>query len=268
MLALQRPILSLDPEVFRRIDGDDASRNLVTRLHAALQGLDCGLIVCSSPEQAVALLIQGGRRAGTDPSPRDSGSDAFAEATVDAFHDDESQRSLVTLLFTDIVDSTGTAERLGDEAWHALRVRHHAIVRAQLATFRGREIDNAGDGFFATFDRPGRAVACALAIRSALTTIGVEIRAGVHIGECETVGAQVSGVAVHVAARVASIAQPGEVLVSSAVRDVLAGSGLEFSRGEWHDLKGLCGSRQLFALRRAAGTTTVANRRPVALDIR
>lgn len=253
MLALQRSISSPNRELSRTVDTDSSSRNLVARLNAALHGLDCGLIVCSSPEQAIALLLHGKPRAGMEPLPRDSGFGPFAGSNGEARRPEEPERSLLTLLFTDIVDSTGTAERLGDESWHTLLVRHHAIVRSQLATFRGREIDKAGDGFFATFDRPSRAVACAHAIRSALAAIGIEIRAGVHIGECETVGAQVSGVAVHVAARVASIAQPGEILVSSAVRDVLAGSRLEFSRGDWHDLKGLSGSRQLYALCCAAG---------------
>jgi class 3 adenylate cyclase len=168
-------------------------------------------------------------------------------------------RLLLTLLFTDIVESTQTAERLGDEGWRALLARHHAIVRAKLALFRGQEVDKAGDGFFATFERPGLAVCCAEAIRAALEEIGICVRAGIHAGECDTFDGEVTGVAVHVAARVASIAQPGEILVSSSLRDLLAGSGFEFADRDWHALKGLSGTRQLFALNGRQPVTTASS---------
>ncbi|MBT2301532.1 adenylate/guanylate cyclase domain-containing protein [Variovorax paradoxus] len=158
----------------------------------------------------------------------------------------EDDRALLTLMFTDIVDSSGHAQRLGDEAWSRLLERHHAIVRTQLAACRGREIDTAGDGFFASFDMPARAVRCALAIRNALQAIGIGIRIGLHTGECERLGDKVAGLAVHVAARIAACAATGEIVVSGTVRDLVMGSGLRFSGGECHALKGLCDEWRLY----------------------
>ncbi|WP_185879014.1 adenylate/guanylate cyclase domain-containing protein [Variovorax sp. MHTC-1] len=160
-------------------------------------------------------------------------------------------RVLLTMLFTDIVDSTQLAERLGDDGWRRLLMRHHAIVRMHLALFRGREIDTAGDGFFTTFDAPARAVRCAQAIRAALKAIGVEIRAGLHAGECELVGNKVVGLAVHVAGRVLGTAAPGEIRVSGTVKELVAGSGLKFSGGQWHELKGISDEWRVFTLRDA-----------------
>jgi class 3 adenylate cyclase len=159
----------------------------------------------------------------------------------------ESESVLLTLLFTDIVGSTEMAERLGDAEWSALLSRHHAIVRRQLEAFRGKEVDTAGDGFFATFDRPGQAVRFAAAARAALSAIGIAIRAGVHAGECDVTAGRVVGVAVHVAARVTQAAQSGEILVSNTVRELLAGSGLRFSSRERQALRGLSEARELFA---------------------
>ncbi|HEY2560538.1 MAG TPA: adenylate/guanylate cyclase domain-containing protein [Caldimonas sp.] len=158
------------------------------------------------------------------------------------------ERVLLTFLFTDIVASTETAERLGDHAWCRLLMEHHAIVRSQLARFGGIEMDTAGDGFFVVFDRPSRAMQFAAAVRSALAEIGLGIRVGVHAGECEIAGGRAEGVAVHVAARVAGVASQGEILVSSTVRDLLAGSELRFSGRDVHTFKGLAEPRFLFAL--------------------
>jgi class 3 adenylate cyclase len=159
-------------------------------------------------------------------------------------------RVLTTVLVTDIVGSTERATQLGDRAWSALVEDHNALVRAQLARFRGREIDTAGDGFLATFDGPARAVRCACAIVDAVRGLGLEVRAGVHTGECELVGDKVRGVAVHTGARVAALAGPGEVLVSSIVTGLVAGSGLRFEdRGE-HALKGLPGTWRTHAVLR------------------
>jgi class 3 adenylate cyclase len=159
-------------------------------------------------------------------------------------------RVLTTVLVTDIVGSTERAIKLGDRAWSALVEDHNALVRAQLAKFRGREIDTAGDGFLATFDGPARAVRCACAIVDAVRGLGLEVRAGVHTGECELVGDKVRGVAVHTGARVAALAGPGEVLVSSTVTGLVAGSGLRFEdRGE-HALKGLPGTWRTHAVLR------------------
>ncbi len=159
----------------------------------------------------------------------------------------EPDRVLATVLFTDIVGSTERAVKLGDRRWSELLDGHDAIVRRQLERYRGREVDTAGDGFFATFDGPARAVRCATSIRDAVGALGLEIRAGVHTGECELDGDNVRGVAVHTGARVSALAQPGEVLVSGTVRDLVSGSGLAFEdRGE-HALKGV-GTRQIYAV--------------------
>jgi class 3 adenylate cyclase len=159
----------------------------------------------------------------------------------------EPTRVLATVLFTDLVRSTELLGRVGDRSWAELLQRHHAVVRRELARFRGHEIDTAGDGFFAMFDGPARAIRCAVAIRDAVRELGLELRAGLHTGECELLGGTVAGIAVHTGARVASLAPPNEVLVSSTVRDLVSGSGIAFDdRGE-SELKGI-GSRRLFAV--------------------
>lgn len=161
----------------------------------------------------------------------------------------QTERVLTTVLFTDIVGSTELASRLGDSGWRALLERHHAAVRRELARFQGRELDTAGDGFFATFDGPARGVRAAVAIGESLRTLDLEIRAGLHTGECEISDGKVVGVAVSIGARIASLAGAGEVLVSSTVKDLVAGSGLHFEdRGE-HELKGLPDHWRVFAVR-------------------
>lgn len=145
-------------------------------------------------------------------------------------------RMLLSVLFTDLVDSTARARELGDTRWGELLAEHHALVRRQLELHKGREVKTTGDGFLATFDSPTRAVQCARAIREGLTRLGLEIRAGVHTGECELVGG-----AVHVASRMQSAAQPGEILVSGTVRDLIAGSGVRLEEQAAQELKGLDG---------------------------
>jgi class 3 adenylate cyclase len=160
----------------------------------------------------------------------------------------ESERVLATILFTDIVGSTERAATLGDSAWRQLLERHHAVVRRELARFQGRELDTAGDGFFAAFDGPARAVLATSAIRDSLRPLELEIRAGLHTGECEVSDGKVAGIAVSIGARIASLATPGEILVSSTVKDLVAGSDLHFEpRGE-HQLKGVPEPWHLFAL--------------------
>jgi class 3 adenylate cyclase len=160
------------------------------------------------------------------------------------------ERVLATILFTDIVGSTPMIERLGDRAWARLLREHNARIRAVIDRFRGREIDSAGDGFLALFDGAAKAVRAAAAMDPAISDLGIRVRAGVHTSEMEIVGGQARGVAVHTAARVASLAGPGEVLVSGTTRDLLDGSGLLLEpRGE-HELKGLSGARPIFAVRR------------------
>ncbi len=159
----------------------------------------------------------------------------------------QQDRFLATVLFTDLVRSTERLRELGDHDWAELLRRQQAAVRRELERFRGREIDTAGDGFFATFDGPARAIRCALAIREASRALGLDLRAGLHSGECETLGDKVTGIAVHTGARIAALAAANEVLVSSTVCDLVSGSGISFEdRGE-HDLKGI-GTRHLFAV--------------------
>ena len=161
-------------------------------------------------------------------------------------------RALATVLFTDIVGSTQRSADLGDRAWRELLERHHATVRALLGRYRGAEVDTAGDGFLASFDGPARAIRCACAILDAVRPLGIEIRAGLHTGEVETIDGKVGGIAVSIGARVGAMAAPSEVLVSQTVKDLVAGSGLAFDdRGE-HELKGVPGSWRLYAVDRSA----------------
>lgn len=163
-------------------------------------------------------------------------------------HRPEPDRILATVMFTDIVGATQTAAALGDRRWRELLDSHHTVVREQLAQYRGREIDTAGDGFLAAFDGPARAIRCACAIVRAVRRLGVEIRAGLHTGECEVMGDKLSGIAVHIGARVASVAGSGEVLVSRTVKDLVAGSGIGFEDRPAQALKGLPGTWQLHAV--------------------
>jgi class 3 adenylate cyclase len=157
-------------------------------------------------------------------------------------------RVLATVLFTDIVDSTRRAAEMGDRDWHALLDAHDAVVRSQLSRFRGREVNTSGDGFLAMFDGPQRAIRCAMAIRDALQALGIEVRAGLHTGECEVRGDDIGGIAVHIGARVSALAGPNDVLVSSTLRDLVIGSGLEFEERGAHELKGVPGEWHLFAV--------------------
>jgi class 3 adenylate cyclase len=164
--------------------------------------------------------------------------------------EDLGERVLATILVSDIVASTALLERLGDRAWAELLRQHNARIRAAIDRYRGREIDAAGDGFLALFDGAAKAVQAGALMDPAIEELGARVRVGIHTGEVEIVGGQARGVAVHAAARVASLAGPGEVLVSGTTRDLLDGSGLAFdSRGK-HELKGLSGERPIFALRR------------------
>jgi class 3 adenylate cyclase len=158
------------------------------------------------------------------------------------------ERVLATVLFTDIVDSTATLQRIGDRAWQDLLRRHNARLRDDLNTFRGREVKTTGDGFLAVFDSATRAARCAAAMTRSAHDLGLAIRVGIHSGEVEFVGSDVRGVAVHAAARVMSLAGPDEVLVTSTTRDLLDGSDLVLEDAGTHELKGLSGTRQVFRL--------------------
>lgn len=155
---------------------------------------------------------------------------------------------LATILFTDLVGSTERAVELGDRRWRELLEQHHARTRRQLSRFRGIELDTAGDGFFARFDGPARAIRCACAIRDALSELGLEVRAGLHTGECEVLDGKVAGLAVSIGARVANHAKPGQVLVSQTVRDLVAGSGITFSDTGDAELKGVPGRWRLYSV--------------------
>jgi class 3 adenylate cyclase/streptogramin lyase len=158
------------------------------------------------------------------------------------------ERMLSTVMFTDMVGSTELASRLGDAKWRQLLSRHHSLVRKQLKRFGGREVDTAGDGFFATFDQPARAIACAQALTEAFDRQGLQIRVGIHMGEVEVVGPKVAGVAVHIGSRVMSMAGPNEIVVSSTVRDLVSGSDLEFQDKGLHELKGVPSQWHLYSL--------------------
>jgi class 3 adenylate cyclase len=179
---------------------------------------------------------------------QDSILDQVEEFLTGASHHFEPDRILATVLFTDIVGSTERAAALGDRRWRELLELHNRLVRGQLERFRGREVDTAGDGFLATFDGPARAIRCAIACRDELALRDIQVKAGLHTGECELVGDKVRGISVHIGARVASLAAPGEVLVSSTVKDLVAGSGLEFEERGTHQLRGVPGEWRLFAV--------------------
>ncbi len=188
---------------------------------------------------------------------------AFDQETMDLFIDEieefvtgvrpapEPDRVLVTIMFTDIVSSTERAVAVGDHRWRQLLEAYVTVARRQLERFRGREIDVAGDGLFAIFDGPARAIRCACAIRDAARELGLEVRAGLHTGECEVAGSKASGIAVHIGARIAAAAQPREVLASGTVRDLVAGSGIAFDDRGSHVLKGVPGDWRLFAVKAA-----------------
>jgi class 3 adenylate cyclase len=208
-----------------------------------------------------ARLIPGARHVelpGPDHAPFAGDSESYlheieqflTEAWEARWEEAEPDRVLATVLFTDIVGSTEKATAVGDRAWRELLERHHELVRRQLVRFRGKEVDTAGDGFFASFDGPARAIRCARAVIDALQELDLEVRAGLHTGECELVDGKVAGIAVHTGARVSSFAQPGEVLVSSTVKDLVAGSGIAFSDRGHAELKGIPGEWRLYAVER------------------
>jgi class 3 adenylate cyclase len=201
-------------------------------------------------EESVATLIPGARCVTLPAQDSDalfSDSDEVVDGMVSAIHDltgverakTETDRVLATVLFTDIVDSTSRAADIGDRAWGELIEDHHRLVRSLLTQYRGREHDTAGDGFFASFDGPARGVRCALEITKAVRELKLEVRAGLHTGEVETIDGKVGGIAVNVGARIAASAAPSEILVSQTVKDLVAGSGLSFEDAGEHELKGV-----------------------------
>ena len=181
-----------------------------------------------------------------DPNLLDLLLDEIEEFITGVRHRPDPDRVLATVMFTDIVRSTERAAEMGDSRWRELLTDYYAAVRKELSVFRGREVNTAGDGLLATFDGPNRAIRCACSVREKLRPLGLEVRTGLHTGECELIGDDIGGIAVHIAARVAATAEPDEVLVSSTVRDLVAGSGLRFADRGMHGLKGVPDEWHLF----------------------
>ena len=219
------------------------------------------LVLSRSGEQAAegaafSRLIPGARHEampGTATYVMSEHADAYLDA-IDHFvgelreEETELESILATVLFTDIVGSTARQAELGDVGWQELIHEHHRLIRGCLARYRGRELDTAGDGFFAAFDGPVRAIRCAQAIGASVSGLGIQLRAGLHTGECRTIDGKIGGLAVSIGARVTSLAGPSEILVSQTVRDLVAGSGLEFADRGAHELKGVPGSWRVFAV--------------------
>jgi pimeloyl-ACP methyl ester carboxylesterase len=229
-----------------------------------LPAIDVPTLVLHRRDDRIALVGQGrylgeaipGARyvelEGADHLPvvgdQDALLDEVEEFLVGSRRATEAERALATVLFTDIVASTEKAAELGDRGWRALIERHDAAVRRQLGLYRGREVKTLGDGFLATFDGPARAIRCACSLQGEVASLGVEVRAGIHTGEVELIGEDVGGMAVNIGARIGALAEPGEVLVSSTVRELVVGSGLEFTARGARTLKGAPGEWCLFAI--------------------
>src|SRR5438067_1098572 len=252
------------PTLETRMDDVRAVMDAAGSERAALVGVSEGgpmsiLFAATYPELAWALALCGtfprerwapeypfGIR---DEEARREYEEFLQEAwSEEAAAEPETDRVLATILFTDIVGSTAKAVELGDARWRELLEDHHSTVRRLLLRYRGTELDTAGDGFFASFDGPARGIHCARAITESVRDLGIEVRAGLHTGECERMNAKVGGIAVHIGARVAAEAGPGEVVVSSTVKDLVAGSGIAFRDRGAAELKGVPGEWRLFAV--------------------
>jgi len=247
----QRAVSAQLSRLMRKFDVPNRAGLIAAVMSAAGVGLPTGMAVPARTLGAQLQLVPADLAAVYENAPFMGDSDAvLAELAhfVSASQAEEAEfdRVLATVLFTDVVGSTQRAETLGDRAWRELVERHHATVRALLGRYRGTEVKTAGDGFFATFDGPARAVRCAQAIVKAVRSLGIEIRAGVHTGEVETIDGEIGGLAVHIGARVGTLAGASEVLASSTVKDLTAGSGLLFEDAGEHELKGVSESWHLY----------------------
>jgi class 3 adenylate cyclase len=227
------PTLVLHPEGLEAIPADHGrylAEHIAGARLALLPGNDAMILVEPAAQAALPLI----------------------EEFLGALHDGpEPDRALASILFTDIVGSTERASALGDREWRNLLESHDAVARTIVEQHRGRLVKMTGDGMLATFDGPGRAIRCAMALGDTLRPLGLEIRAGLHTGEVEVRGADIAGIGVHIAARVLACAPPGELLVSAAVPMLVAGSGIEFEEGGEHELKGVPGTWQLFSVKAA-----------------
>jgi pimeloyl-ACP methyl ester carboxylesterase len=220
---------------------------ILHRVRDALVPVNAGRYLAEHIPGAKYLEVPGEDHFVSDLETQDVIADAIEEFITGERHRGEPDRMLATLMFTDIVASTERAAALGDRQWHELLTQYYATVRKELVAFRGREVNTAGDGLLATFDGPARAIRCAGSIRERVKSLGLELHTGLHTGECELIGDDVGGIAVHIAARVAATAGASEVLVSSTVKDLVAGSGIKFADRGTHSLKGVPGEWRLFA---------------------
>ena len=253
------------PTLEQRMDDVRAVMDAVGSARAALFGHSEGACMCmlfaaTYPERTVEGRYIASRIAGAKYVEFPSGDHFFWASHQDEILAEiqglltgvrpppEHDRILATVLFTDIVEGTKKAAALGDRRWRDLLESHHALVRAELARYRGTEQDTAGDGFYVTFDGPARAVRCAFAVRDGVRRLGLEIRAGVHTGECEAVAGKLGGIAAIIGARVRDLAGAGEVLATSTVRDLVSGSGLTFAERGAQMLKGVPGEWRLFSV--------------------
>jgi class 3 adenylate cyclase len=218
---------------------------ILHRVGDAVVPVAAGRFLAEHIPAARYLEIPGEDHLVTDNETQDIIADEIEEFMTGVRHRHEPDRALATVMFTDIVASTERAAELGDSRWRELLGNYYAVVRKELATFRGREVSTAGDGLLATFDGPARAIR---SVRERVRPLGLQVRTGLHTGECELIGDDVGGIAVHIGARVAATAAPDEVLVSSTVKDLVAGSNLQFVDRGAHNLKGVPGEWRLFVV--------------------
>jgi len=218
------------------------------RVGDSLVPFECGRYLAQNIPDAKLVEMPGTDHTIVDVDTQDFVADQIEEFITGQRHPHHPDRVLATVMFTDIVGSTQRASELGDSRWRELLGNWYMVIRKELTAFRGREVDTAGDGLFATFDGPARAIRCASSIREQVHTLGLQVRTGLHTGECELVNDGVVGIAVHIGARVAALADPDEVLVSSTVKDLVAGAGLKFGDRGAHSLKGVPDEWRLFVV--------------------
>jgi class 3 adenylate cyclase len=218
------------------------------RVGDALVPVECGRHLAQNIPGAKFAEIPGTDHTVSDNETQDVIADEIEDFITGGHHRLETDRVVATVMFTDIVGSTERAAAMGDQRWRELLDHWFTVIRKELTAFRGREVDTAGDGMLATFDGPARAVRCASSIRERVHALGLQVRTGLHTGECELTDDNVVGIAVHIAARVAAIASPDEVLVSRTVKDLVAGSGLKFGDRGAHSLKGVPDEWRLFVV--------------------
>jgi class 3 adenylate cyclase len=221
---------------------------ILHRVGDAVSPVECGRYLAQNIPGALFKEIPGTDHLVLDSETQDVIADYIEEFVTGERHRLAPERVLATVMFTDIVGSTERAAEMGDSRWHGLLADWYALMRKELSAFRGREVDTAGDGLLATFDGPARAIRCACSMRDRVHGLGLQLRTGLHTGECELAGDKVIGIAVHIGARVAALAGPDEVLVSSTVKDLVAGAGLKFGDRGAHALKGVSDEWRLFAV--------------------